>query len=205
MANKRKLHHFHTKLRPVKARYLLLVFLVSLGIGVYALRQNNLRAIELRDQVIAADKANKGVEEALRNLREHTYSHMNSSLSSGSTSIKQPIQLKYTYERLVAAEKERVSKNNEKIYAEAQVTCERLFPVGLSGSGRIPCIQDYVAKNGTTEQPIQDALYKFDFASPIWSPDLAGFALLVAAISGVLFVTKVALDRWLKSQIHDHL
>jgi hypothetical protein len=41
----------------------------------------------------------------------------------------------------------------QKVYTDAQNYCERLFPTGLSGSGRVPCIEDYVARNQLKESP----------------------------------------------------
>jgi hypothetical protein len=205
MSQKRKLHHQLVRLRRLKAVYLVIGIVFFLGIGLYSLRQNNLTALRLRDKVLQVDEQNGDVEAALKDLRRYIYSHMNTDLASGPSAIKPPIQLKYRYERLLAAEKDRVSKQNEKMYTEAQAECEKRFPKGLSGSGRIPCIQDYVTKHGIAEQPIQDALYKFDFASPFWSPDIAGISLLIAAILTVLLITRLVLDRWLRNQMNDHL
>ncbi|MCA9332431.1 hypothetical protein KDA00_01010 [Candidatus Saccharibacteria bacterium] len=204
-SRKRNLHHAQKSLRPLKTVYLVILLALVVATSVYSLRQNNLNAIRLRDAVIEVDKNNGDIESALQDLRRYTYAHMNTNLSAGTTSIQQPIQLKYTYERLLASEKERVSKVNEKVYADAQVTCEKLYPIGLSGSGRIPCIEDYVAKNGAKEQPIQDSLYKFSFTSPKWSFDLAGISLAIACVLLIIIVAKVSLDHWLKGQMRDHL
>jgi hypothetical protein len=145
--------------------------------SVFGLRSNNLAALSLRDNVLKVDQQNGDVETALRQLRIYVYAHMNTDLTSGPNAIKPPIQLKYRYDRLVAIEKDRVSSVNAKVYNDAQTTCEQLFPHGLSGGGRVPCIQDYVTAHGAKEKTIVDALYKFDFASPVWSSDLAGWSL----------------------------
>jgi hypothetical protein len=202
--NKRHLHHTYTKIRPLKVWYLVVAVLISAGFTLYMLRQNNMQALSLRDKVLQVDQQDGDVESALRELREYIYSHMNTDLAAGPSAIRPPIQLKYRYERLLAAEKERVSKENEKIYTDAQTICEKQFPVGLSGSGRIPCIQDYVAKNGAVEQQIPDALYKFDFASPKWSPDPAGFGVLITIAFSLLLVVRLVLDVWIKKQLTDH-
>lgn len=203
--NKRYLHHVRTKLSPIKSVYLLIAAVFFLVLGLYSARQNNLTAISLRDQVLKADQENGDTEKALRELREYMYSHMNTELASGPSAIRPPIQLKYRYERLVAAEKERVSAQNETIYNDAQRICEQRFPVGLSGSGRIPCIQEYVASRGEKEQPIPDSLYKFDFTSPRWSPDVAGWSLLISALLFMIFLVRLVLDIWLKNQLSDHM
>lgn len=201
--NKRKLHHYWKKLRPIPPWVFLVSFIITASICVYALRQNNLGMIKLRDAVTAADRQNGDVETALRNLREYVYSHMNTALASGPNAIKPPIQLKYRYDRLVQAEKDRVSAINAKVYTDAQAYCEQQIPQGFSGRGRVPCIQDYVSKHGVQEQPIPDALYKFDFVAPFWSPDLAGWTLLASIALLLLFVARFSLELWLKHELHE--
>jgi len=196
----RKLHSF---LQRINVYVLAVIFVVSLTVCVFALRQNNLQVLKLRDAVITADKDNKDVEGALTELRTFMYSHMNTSLSSGPNAIKPPIQLKYSYERLVEAEQQRLTVENSKVYIEAQAECEKRFPKGLSGSGRIPCITDYVASRGVEQKNIPDSLYKFDFVSPTWSPDLAGWSMLAAIVSGAFLVLRLLLDRWAKAEIRD--
>lgn len=201
MISKRKLHHFWTKVRPVSYWYFLVLAIISGAVAIYSLRQNNLTAIALRENVMIADKEGGDVEGALRELRSYIHSHMNTDLASGPTAIKPPVQLKYRYERLVQKEKDRVSVHNEKIYTEAQAVCERRHPLGFSGSGRISCIEDYVSKNGIEEKSIPDGLYKFDFASPRWSPDAAGLSLLAAGLFTFLFLVRYGLEVWLKKQL----
>lgn len=202
--NKRLLHHIWTKIRPFSHFYFLALAALFLIIGIAGMRQNNITALRLRDEVLKVDQQNGDVEAALRTLREHVYSHMNSNLSSGASNIAQPIQLKYRYERLVKAEEDRVSSANEKIYNDAQVDCERRFPAGLSGSGRIPCIEAYVSSRNITPKQIPDGLYKFDFVSPMWSPDLAGISLLLTSVFLLLFFVRFLLERWMRSTLSHH-
>lgn len=202
--SKKSLHHLWTRIRPVSYWYFLVAFIISGLVFVLAYRQNNVGMIALREEVFAADEQNGDVETALRNLRTYVYSHMNTSLTSSDTGIYPPIQLKHEYERLLAAEKERVSSANEKIYTEAQADCERRFPEGLSGRNRIPCIEDYVAGKGIEEQSIPKELYQFDFVSPRWSPDLAGWSLLLTGVLGIFFVTRFGLELWLRGRLRNH-
>mgnify|MGYP000529201309 CR=1 FL=1 len=202
MANKQYLRHVWKTLKPINEWLLLALFVVFALIAAFALRQNNLLAIELRDQVSEVDKQNGDVEVALRNLRAHVYTHMNANLSSG-TGIQYPVQLKYRYERLVAAEKKRVDSANGSIYTKAQKYCERKFPASSSGGPRVPCIAEYVTKNGEKQKNIPDDLYKFDFVSPVWSPDLAGFSILLSGLFLVLFLLRFAMDRWLSYELNE--
>lgn len=201
--DKKFFRHFHRILQPINS-YIPLVIAIIFGvICVFSLRSNNLKALQLRDAVNQVDKENGDVEKALRELRTFIYSHMNTNLSSGPNAIKPPVQLKYRYERLVQAEQDRLSTENAKIYTEAQAECEKRFPKGLSGSGRIPCITEYVASKGVQQNTIPDSLYKFDFVSPLWTPDLAGWSLVIASLSFAVFVIKLLLDRWVKAELRD--
>ncbi len=199
--NKRYIHHVWRKLRPISFWYFLAAFLVFATIGIFALRQNNLKAIELRNKVLEVDKENGDIEGALREIREFVYSHMNADLSAG-TNIQQPIQLKYSYERLIEVEKKRVEKANENVYTRAQTYCEKKYPASTSGGPRVPCIQEYVTSNGEKQKSIPDALYKFDFVSPVWSPDLAGWSLLLAGVFLLLFIVRFGIERWLKFELN---
>lgn len=201
--DKRKLHHAWTRLRSVRYLYIIIPLIVSSVVFVWAYRQNNLEMIRLRDAVYQADEQNGDVESALKNLRKHVYSHMNTELSSGSNAIYPPIQLKFTYERLQKAEQERVTSANEKIYSQAQIECEKRFPQGLSGSNRLPCIEEYVSNNGEKEREIPKELYQFDFVSPAWSPDLAGWSLLASLILSVLLFVRFILERWMKYSLRE--
>lgn len=174
--------------------YLLIAGTAFFLLGVWAYRHNNVVMVSLRDRVYEADKNNGNTEAALRTLREHVYSHMNTDLNT-ENGIKPPIQLQYRYERLVTAEKERVAAINTKLYTEGQNECERLNPNGFSGSGRISCIQEYVTSHGEKEQSIPDSLYKFDFVSPRWTFDLAGWSLTFAATILIVFLTRLLRNR----------
>ncbi len=201
--DKKHLHHIWRRLRPIKPWYFLVLALVFGVISIWALRQNNLNMIQLRDTVYQADQNNGDVEGALRELREYIYSHMNTDLASGTNGIRPPIQLKYRYERLVTDQAQSASAENAKIYSDAQAECERQFPQGLSGSGRIPCIQEYVASRGIQTPEIPAALYQFDFISPRWTPDVAGWSLVAAVVCGLLFVASFISNRWLTYQLRD--
>lgn len=201
--DKKQLHHIRRLLRPIKPHYFLVLALVFGIVSVYSLRQNNVNMITLRTAVFKADEDNGNTEAALRNLREYVYSHMNTNLAGGDNTIYPPIQLKHSYDRAIAAAQS-TSPDNAQIYNDAQTECEKQFPRGLSGSGRIPCIQQYVATHGIQEEAtIPVSLYEFDFVSPRWSPDLAGWSMVAAGLSGALAAFSFVSDRWLKRELRD--
>lgn len=202
--SKRYIRRAWRKLKPINTWYFFAAFLVFLAIGVYAVRQNNLRSIELRNEVLEADKADGDVEGALQKLREHMYSHMNAGLST--STLKQPIQLKYRYERLLEAEHKKTTGDNQSIYDEAQAYCESQFPAGTLRDARVPCVQQYISDHGGQDSSnIPEDLYKFDFVSPRWSPDLAGWSLLFSGVFLALFLIRFLTERWFKSQLKDNM
>lgn len=170
--------------------YPIFVFLFLAGaiVSVLALRANNQKMIELRTAVYQADQAGVGIDEALDKLRTYVYGHMNTNLASGGNAIKPPIQLKYTYDRLVAAEEAKAEVSNSKIYTDAQEYCQAQIPAGTSGIGRVPCVQEYVSSRGVQIKEIPPGLYQFDFLSPSWSPDLAGWGLVFTVTTLALSV-----------------
>lgn len=169
---------------------------------ISAARQNNLEMIRLREAVKVADERGTGVEEALQALRKHVYSHMNTDLTSGDNAIRPPIQLVHTYERLARGDDERIAAHNQKVSDDAVKICEGRFPAGQI-QARAQCVQDYITQNSLKEaqQTVPKELYQYDFVSPIWSPDLAGWSLLAAAVFFVLFVLRLSLELWLKHRL----
>jgi hypothetical protein len=195
--DKRRLHHIWTKTRRIKPWYVLVVALTSSTICVAALRQNNLHMATLRDAVYAADKNGGNVQQALQNLQVYVTAHMNTDLSAGPNAPYPPIQLQYTYDRAVQADGAAANAENAKIYTDAQSYCEQKIPNGFSGRYRIDCVQSYVDSHGVKLPNIPDSLYKFDFLSPAWSPDLAGWSLLAAVTSFLAFAVLWMASRWL--------
>lgn len=151
---------------------------------------------KLREAVYVADKNNGDIKGALGQLQAYVTTHMNTELSTGN-GVYPPIQLKYTYERLVKAQGDAVATSNSKIYSDAQAYCESQNSRDFSGRNRVPCIEQYVQTHTAQNSPIQEDLYKFGFASPVWSPDLAGWSMVLAVMSAVAFLVLFITRRWL--------
>lgn len=172
----------------------LLLFAVSAVVCIAALRDNNQTMSKLRDQVYTADKNGGDVNAALNNLSSFVFAHMNTSLSSG-TNIKPPIQLKYTYQRLYDAQYNQLQAANQKIYNDAKNACP-----GISNgydAARIACVQNYAVNHGVSgaNVNIPAGLYEFDFVSPTWSPDPAGWSLALSILFLLLFIVRYGYHR----------
>jgi hypothetical protein len=181
------------------------LFLISSTACIYSLRHNNESMVKLRTAVYEADKNNGDINTPLNNLRRYVYAHMNTNLSSGGNTIKPPIQLKYTYERLQASEQKRVDDANSNVYTQAQVYCQQQNSVDFSGRNRVPCVTDYVTTHGQKANSIPAALYEYDFVSPSWSPDLAGFSLITSVLLFVSLVASFSLDKLVSSKLKQRL
>lgn len=185
------------RIASISVRTWLILFLVSGLTCLVALRHNNTQMIKLRDAVYAADKNGGDVNKALNNLRGYVYSHMNTDLSSGGDNIKPPIQLQFTYQRLYNAQAAKVQEANQSVYTAAQNYCRS---IGQSswGLSTISCIQNYVVNHGVKAAKISipAGLYEFDFVSPAWSPDLAGWSLLASILFLVALLSKFAYTRF---------
>jgi preprotein translocase subunit SecF len=178
----------------ISTRAILYLLIASSLICIGALRHNNQTMVKLRDAVYTADKNNQGINQALNNLRQYVYGHMNANLSSGNNGIKPPVQLKYTYQRLVEAQQNQIQVANSKTYADAQAYCKSTGNAQFDN----PCVQNYVVNHGvkSIDVSVPAGLYQFDFVSPSWSPDLAGWSLVASIILLLALLVKLGLDRF---------
>lgn len=179
------------KIAAVSAKTWLFFSIIMAIICVISLRHNNQTMTKLRDQVYVADKNNGDVNAALNKLRSYVFAHMNTSLSTG-TNIKPPIQLKYTYQRLYDAQYNDLQAANQKIYDAGKNACPGV--ANTYDPNRLACIENYAVNHGVSGANINipAGLYEFDFISPTWSPDLAGWTLLLSAIFLLAFLLKAA-------------
>ena len=197
--HKRTLYRYWKALRDLKLRYLVAVVVVGALVSAVALHNNNVHMLKLRDAVFAADKNGTDTQKPLQELQVFVTSHMNTDLSTG-TGVYPPIQLKYTYDRLVEAESKQLREANVQLYNDAQKYCESQNASDFSGRNRVPCIQQYVKDQGQPLRVIPDSLYKFDFVSPDWSPDLAGWSVLLTTLATLLLLGLAGARAWLKLQ-----
>ena len=195
--SKRKLAHVWQYLRHVHPWYFLLLTVIFGGLTVLGLRQNNERMITVREAVFVADKQGGDVESSLRELRQYVSTHMNTNLTSGTNAVHPPIQLKYTYERIQANRQQALGQNNSALYGQAQETCNQEGQT-TTPEATITCIQRFMSDHGVQLEDVPDALYKFDFASARWSPDLAGWSIVFVTLSAASFIMSATYHWFMK-------
>ena len=178
-----------------------IIFIITLPLTAYFLRQNNLGMVERRDDVIRIDQQTGDLAKlapAISELRGYVLTHMNADLGS-------PVELPGAYNTAVEAahaKAERSGSANGDVYRRAQLVCE---DPSILLSARAQCIQDYVLENATPGSDAQTLdfppkeLYSYSFISPAWSFDLAGLSVLlslsVLAWLAYLVITQVVVTR----------
>lgn len=192
MADKRRLHHMLTVLRRVKTWQVLLAFLLLLGLAIFLLRQNNLGMVELRNLVKKADEENGDTRAALTNLQKYVTSHMNTDLGAG-------IFLEHTYQRAYDAALQAAANSvnpSSQVYKQAENECRAQFGT-RSFQLYLQCVQQKVTSLAPGRDPLQDVkappaeLFKYNFASPYFSFDLAGIVVLITALFGLLVAARI--------------
>jgi hypothetical protein len=183
------------KHQPSKTKLLLkplpwlILTVLSAVVCIYALRSNNEHMNQLRDQVYAADKNGGDVQGALEKLAKYVTTNMNTNLSSGPNSVYPPIQLTNSYNKVTGSQAAAVEQQNSTLYTQAEDYCQATIPQGFSGRYRVPCIEQYVTSHSLQKGAnTSTALYEFDFVSPTWSPDLAGWTLLLTILFAIITV-----------------
>ena len=177
---------------------LIVVLLASIGLAVYNLRQNNLKLIDLTAAVAEADEQATDIEAALQALRNHQISHMNSGLNQGAR-----LQLPHKYYRdTIALYRQAVDEldnaNSSALLQTAVDSCQdeiedlgvnciknHIDDLDVATAGRVELKPTIENLNGQLASLLPKDYYRFQFASPKWSPDAAGLSILTAVGSGI--------------------
>lgn len=162
------------------------------------LRLNNIGMIQRRDAVIAADE--QGEENNTRNrlidLQRFVSAHMN---TGGNT-----VYLEYQYERdsqaiIQAATAAGAADNadHDVINKKVDDICKPQFS-GYN-QGYVECFAREFARFAPGSDPVSEIAvdlpdperYRFVFASPLWSPDFAGFSVLACIALVVVIIVRL--------------
>lgn len=148
--------------------------------------------IQRRDAVLAADKVGdgEGIVNRLYDLQRYTSAHMNA--DTGPFYLEQ--QYKRDAQKVVDAAKNDDNPNGN-INAKAEAVCKPQYTVW--STAYVQCFTDELAKYPPSPDPAQNVtlpspdLYRQNFASPLWSPDFAGWSTLVFIIIIILIVSRL--------------
>jgi hypothetical protein len=199
----------------VRSWKLFLVLVPLLFLTATFLRFDHLGMVERRDAVLNADEAggDQGIIDALNDLRRYTFTHIvvNVIEENGVEMLifgTGPFYLEHQYVRQAMAEIAKASAalegagNNPhgNVFKKAAEVCDALarrYGWGYS-KPYIDCMQTELAKFPEMDE-IEDfqramipptAMYRQEFASPMWYPSLAGFAILLCILLIVVIIIR---------------
>lgn len=169
------------------------------------LRLNNIGMIERRDAVLNADEAGDDqiTRTRLYDLQRYVATHMNTDLGKG-------IYLESSYNRDKQALLDKASADsnpNGNIYKKAQDVCAPQF--SRYSAAYVACttseLAKYPAANDLSQAvKLSPDLYLHVFSSPLWSPDFAGWSVLVCIVFIVMIFIRLLSVIILRIILHHH-
>lgn len=177
----------------MKTWQLLVLLLLAVFISATFLRLNNIGMVERRTAVIAADKVGKQeiTIQRLYDLQQYVTAHMNADLGKG-------VYLESSYERDSQAALNKASEDhnpNGNIYKKAQEVCAPRF--SHYSTAYLQCTTSELAKYPASSDLIgavklpSASTYLHDYESPIWSPDFAGWSVLVCVVLILMILARI--------------
>lgn len=191
MAQRRGVRKTIKNLQRVKTWQLVILLVLMSFVSATFLRLNNVGMVQRREAVINADKQGDGetTRGRLLDLQHYVSGHMNTSQND--------VYLASQYERDKTALIQQASAGNESgevINQKVDAICKPQFS-GYN-QGYVDCFAREYAKYAPGSDPVSQVKmpdpdrYRFVFAAPLWSPDFAGFSLLVCGLIVLLIIAR---------------
>ena len=192
MAEKRQVRRSIKQLQHLKT-WQLIILLVLMGfITATFLRLNNIGMEQRRSAVLLADKTDdqNAIKGRLFDLQRYVSAHMNSDMGT--------IYLEGQYRRDTQQTIDAASDDNPNgnIYKKAQDVCAPKFT--HYSYAYLQCTVNYLSQYAPASDPTSSVrlpkadAYRYSFISPLWSPDFAGFTMLIC-----LFIILIIFTRWI--------
>lgn len=189
MSDKKQVKKSLKQLQCIKTWQLVILLIFACFISATFLRLNNIGMVQRRQAVYIADT--KGDDSLIQNrlydLQRYVSSHMNTNMGKG-------VFLVATYNRdkqAIIAKAASGSRGN--IYKKAQEVCSPRF--SSWSPAYVQCTINELAKypsgkilNDTVNLPTGP--YMHNFASPLWSPDFAGWSLVVCVVILIIVIAR---------------
>lgn len=206
MAEKHRVRRTIKDLQRVKTWQLLIILLIVVFVAATFLRLNNIGMVERRAAVIAADEQGdeEVIIERLYDLQQYVSSHMNTDLGRG-------VYLEATYNRDYQRALDLASNDqnpNGNIYKKAQEVCAPKFD--RYSAAYLRCTTDELAKYPAASELISNVTppnqnsYIYSYASPLWSPDFAGWTVLFCLVIVLIIVVRLVTLGVLKLMLRRH-
>jgi len=196
VANKRDIRRDIKQLQKIKTWQLLILLVIFGLLAATFLRLNNIGMIERRTAVLQADKTGDAtsLQNNLYALQRYSTAHMNA--ASGI------IYLNHSYQRdsqkAIDDAKNTSNVAVKDVLDKADAACKAQYAGNWMAYVQCNAAEQakYAGSNtlqASVKFPNAD-LYKQEFISPMWSPDFAGWSLVIcAAITGVILLRLLSL------------
>lgn len=192
MADKGHVQRSIKQLQRVKTWQLFIILIIVGFLTATFLRLNNIGMVQRRDAVLAADASGNqsDIRNRLLDLQQYTAAHMNS--QTGPFYLEQ--QYRRDAQKIVDAAKNDASPYGN-INAKAEAVCKPRYTVW--SPAYVQCFTDELAKYPPSPDPVQNvklpstSLYRYDFSSPLWSPDFAGWSALLFVVIIIVIVARL--------------
>ena len=192
MADKGRIKESINGLQRVKTWQLIIVLIIVGFVAATFLRLNSIGMVQRRDALITADKEgnNDAIINRLYDLQQFVSAHMNTDLGRG-------VYLEHSYNRDLQDWQQNQygdTNPNGNIYKKAQEICAPQF--SNYSYAYLQCTTNELAKFPAAADPATDTskprqeAYIHAFTAPIWSPDFAGWSVLVFGVVLLLIIIR---------------
>lgn len=206
MADKRRIKRNIKELQRIKTWQLIILLILASFVAATFLRLNNIGMVERRTAVLAADEAGNSqvTINRLYDLQRYVSVHMNSDMGKG-------LYLETSYKRDDQAAIDRASQDsnpNGNIYKKAQEVCAPQF--SRYSYAYLQCttgeLAKYPAASGLVESAKRPNPYSYlhVFVSPLWSPDFAGWSVVVCLVITLMIIVRLLSLAALRIILHQH-
>ena len=189
MVDKKQVRQNLSKLQRVKTWQLVVLLILACFVSATFLRLNNVGMVDRREAVYMADKAgdNKVTQNRLYDLQRYVSAHMNTDMDKGaflSEAYKRDQQLLFS--------KATIGPNGN-IYKKAQDVCAPQYTSW--STAYVQCTISELDKYPSGETlnksvNLSPSSYLHVYASPIWSPDFAGWSVVICVVILIMIFSR---------------
>ena len=206
MADKSRIKQDINNLQRVKTWQLVILLIIASFVAASFLRLNSIGMVHRREAVIVADKEGNqdDIISRLYDLQRYVSSHMNTDLGRG-------VYLESSYNRDIQKWQESqygTSNPNGNIYKKAQEVCAPQF--SRYSYSYLQCTTNELAKYPAAADPATDTskprqeAYIHSFTAPMWTPDFAGWSVLVCLFILLLIIVRIVSMAVLQMLLRKH-
>lgn len=191
MVDKRRVRKSLKQIQRIKTWQLVVLLILNVFVSATLLRLNNVGMLQRREAVHAADKQGSPEDTRARlyDLQRYAAAHMNASTG------RVYLQDKYNRDAQAAiAAATNSSIQGQTVYNDAEAVCKPQYH-GWS-TAYMQCFLAELEKNPTSEKlpdpvmPVPE-LYRYEFLSPVWSPDFAGWSVVLLCVIVLMIIARL--------------